>query len=272
MDNERIGRTGQIKIYIGKCFRLFLTEKQWKNLVSTGLIMLLICSVTGSGMFNEYAQTRKGAFAVICACIWIGLFNSIQSICRERDIIKREHRTGLHISSYIMAHVVYEGALCLAETFLVTVILCVRNIGHMPPSGLVFPMIIDLFLSLWLVIFGADMLALLVSCIVKTENSAMTVMPFVLIIQLIMSGMIFELSGITEIISAFTLSRWGLDAISAIANTKTNVNLGYHYSGASGCDATAGNLILLWMRLLLFALIYIIIAIIMLKKVDKDKR
>ena len=34
------------------------------------------------------------------------------------------------------------------------------------------------FLSFFLVMFAADMLALLVSCVVKDENMAMTVMPF----------------------------------------------------------------------------------------------
>ena len=44
--------------------------------------------------------TLMGAFAIACVCIWTGSFNSIQVICRERDVIKREHRAGMHISSY----------------------------------------------------------------------------------------------------------------------------------------------------------------------------
>ena len=65
---NHISRWGQVKIYVGKCFRLFMTEKQWKNFVSTFIIVVLIAIVTGKDMFYEYSETRKGAFALVCAC------------------------------------------------------------------------------------------------------------------------------------------------------------------------------------------------------------
>lgn len=272
MTENRISRAGQTKIYVGKCCRLFINEKQWKNLISTFLIMVLICMVTSREMFTSFVPTRQGGFAIVCACIWIGLFNSIQSVCRERDIVKREHRTGLHISSYIMAHVIYEAALCLAETVIVTLITVIRNITHLPPRGLIFPLLLDFAVTFFVILFSSDMIALLISCIVKKENTAMTVMPFVLIIQLIMSGMIFELSGLPKLISALTISRWGLNAICAIANTDNTLEIYCSFSGIEGCDPSPGNLFMLWLRLLFFAAVYIAAAIVMLKRVDKDKR
>lgn len=62
----------------------------------------------------------------------------------------------------------------------------------------------------------------------------MTVMPFVLIVQLVMSGAVFELSGVTELISKFTISRWGLDAIGSIACTTFAVSSGAMFAGAGG--------------------------------------
>ena len=59
----------------------------------------------------------------------------------------------------------------------------------------------------------------------------MTIMPFVLIIQLVMSGAVFDLKGITEKISYLTLSKWGLDGICAIANTTDTVYMQYQLSG-----------------------------------------
>ena len=97
MTEQRISGRGQIAIYLGKCFRLFQNEKQWKNFLSSFIIITIISLVTGPEMFSSYEATNKGAFAIISACIWSGLFNSIQSICRERAIIKREYRTGLRI-------------------------------------------------------------------------------------------------------------------------------------------------------------------------------
>lgn len=59
----------------------------------------------------------------------------------------------------------------------------------------------------WLIIFCADALGILVSCIVKTENAAMTVMPFVLIVQLVMSGMMFLLPDNAKPIKKLTISK-----------------------------------------------------------------
>ena len=272
MNHEHMGRLGQIKLYTATCFHLYKNEKQWKNFISTAIITILICMVTGSEMFTDFSATRTGGFAIICACIWTGLFNSIQSICKERPIIKREHRVGMHISSYVIAHVVYELFLCAVEALIILVIVCIRNASHLPPEGLVTFMLLDVYITLLLSLFTADMLALLVSCIVTTENMAMTIMPFVLIVQLVMSGVIFSLSGLTEWISKITVSRWGLNALLSIADTDTMMNAYYIYSGLDGCDATAGNLLFNWMLLLVFALVYALIGILILERVDKDAR
>ncbi len=272
MVEDRITRSGQIKVYLGKCFRIFSTEKQWKNFISTALIMAIISMVTGKDMFVSFSDTRNGSFAIICACIWIGLFNSIQSICRERDILKREYRTGLHISSYILAHVIFEAFLSAVESCIIMGVVALRNISHLPTSGLVGPMFTDMYVTIFLVVFGADMIAVLISSIVRKENTAMTVMPFVLIIQLVMSGTVFHLEGITEMISYFTLSKWGLDGICAIANTTRSVNNGYIFSGLDSCDPKASVLLMAWAVLLIFSLVYILLSIIVLKRVDKDTR
>ena len=271
MAERRISGRGQIRIYLGKCFRLFQNEKQWKNFISAFIIIMIISLVTGSDMFRTYEATNKGAFAIASACIWAGLFNSIQSVCRERAIIKREYRTGLRISSYILAHVIYEMFLCAVESLIMLVVICIRNIGHLPDKGLIFPMGIDLFLTIFLITFSADMIALLISCIVKTETSAMMIMPFVLVIQLVMSGVVFSLQGLSELISYLTVSRWGVEGIMSIARTNMQVDLGAVYANASG-SGNSGTLAMDWIYMLLFALVYILMSMLMLRKVDKDER
>lgn len=272
MANNRISRWGQVKVYLGKCFRLFGTEKQWKNFISTFIIVVLIAIVTGDDMFDAYNATRKGAFALVCACIWIGIFNSIQSICRERAIIKREHRSGVHISSYIFAHVIYEFFVCSVEAFIVLLVTVVRYIDQIPDVHVITIFPIDLFFAFLLIIFSSDALALLVSSGVKSEQMAMTIMPFVLIIQLLMAGLVFELEGFTEKLSTLTISRWGLNAICVISGAE---DLKYNpmvEEIADGIESTAGNLFSLFGRLILFTIIYIVIAIVLLNRVDSDQR
>ena len=254
MANKHTSRFQQMKIYFRRNLRGFFNDKGWK----------LLISVTGEEMFRDYDQTRSGAFALVCACIWIGIFNSIRVICREREILKREHRTGLHMSSYVAARWLFEACLCAVEAVPVTVIVRIVNNGHCIRQGIILPPTLELFVSFFLITFSADALALVISAVVKDENTAMTVMPFALIIQLIMSGMVFELKGIPEKVSTLTISRWGLNAIC----TSADVNHMTYFAYSKEMEATVGNLLHQWGILLLFAVVYAILTIIALEFVD----
>ncbi len=267
---ERASRLKQTKIYVGKCFRVFLNDKGWKIFISAAIITLIICMVTSKDMFAEYRATRNGAFALVCACIWIGIFNSIQSICKERDIIKREHRSGLHISSYVVSHMIFEMALCAVESVIVTTIISIANLSNLPSSGVLSPIFLELAITFFLIIYSSDALGLMVSSIVKTPNTAMTIMPFVLILQLVMSGMIFELKGVTEAISNLTIAKWSLNAICITANVNAMEN--YDPALFSDYEFSISHIAKMWLILIGFTLIYGAISIISLEFVDKDKR
>ena len=263
-------RLRQVGIYVGKCQRAFINEKGWKNLISTLLIMILISSVLPDDMFYAYGSTRNGCFALICAGVWIGVFNSIQSICRERDIIKREHRSGLHMSAYIMAHMAYELMLCLAEAVIMTVVICIHCSLNLPYSGVFLPTWLELYITFLLLIYSSDVLGIMISSIVKTPNTAMTVMPFVLIIELIMCGYIFPLEGFSEKLSFWTVSKWTLNALCTTANVNNMED--YIPIYVSDYLYTTGHLMRMWGMLLAFTLLYGVIATISLEFVDRDKR
>lgn len=269
---NRIGRSEQIRIYVGKCWRLFLNEKQWKNLISTLIITVLISLVTSENTFVDGVQTKNSCFAIICACIWVGIFNSIQSVCRERPIIKREHRTGLRISSYIGAHVIFEGALCAVEALIILVVVMLKNSSHLPDHGLLFPLAIDLFVTLYLTVFASDMLAILVSCIVRDTNSAMTVMPFVLIVQLIFGGVVFELHGLADTLSNLTICKWGMNGLMSIARTTDTVRHDIFLKENSWQKPEAGNLATIWLIIVVIAFACAILGTLALSFVDRDRR
>ncbi len=277
---RRISWFGQVKVYTGKCFRLFINEKQWKNFLTAAILMIIIMAVTYEDMFKDFPSSRSGLFTIISGCIWVGLFNSIQSICRERAIIKREHRTGLRLSAYITAHAIYEVFLSLIEALIILLLLYVFCGSNM--DGLVEGSFLYLYVTFFLVIFSADTIAMFISSLVRKENTAMTIMPFVLVIQLVMSGAIFELKGgIGEFISKITVSKWGLDATMRIANSSETVKRTYQYclnpdNGFRNIPPDmfwdAGEMAGAWGIILLSALIFLVGSCLILRLVDKDKR
>ena len=268
MAQEGASPLTQVRVYLGRCWRGFVNDRGWKSFVSVGLIVAIIGLVLGKETFVEYPDTRNGAFALVCACIWIGIFNSIRSICRERDIVRRERRVGLDVRAYVLAHWLYEAALCAAEALLVCILVRLVSWDHFIAEGVFLPPLLELYVSFFLIVFSSDALGLLISAIVHDENTAMTVMPFALIVQLVMSGLIFELEGAADIISNLTISKWGLDAICASARMNEMTGAGFAFPKLDEYAATVGNLMSLWGILLLFALAYGILAALALRTVE----
>lgn len=212
------GRLSQVPIYLSKLLRSFIYQNDWKLLPMAAIIAGLVSMVIRRDCFITMEGTLKGSFALTCVAIWNGCFNSIQSICRERNIVKREHRSGMHISSYIASHMLYQALLCIAQS-IVTIIVCI-NIGVKFPSLGVFGYYsaFDIGLTIFFISYASDMLSLLISSLVHSTTAAMTVMPFLLIFQLIFSGGFFSLPAWTEGITKFTISNYGLKCVAAQAD------------------------------------------------------
>lgn len=268
---KRNGIFTQTKISLRQLFAGFVNDKGWKSFISVIIIAVLIVIVLGQDTFKNYMDTKNGAFALVCACIWIGLFSSIRSICRERDIVKHEHRSGLSMISYILSHCIYECVLCIIDALIITVIVVISTSSHFIDNGVVMPPAIELYITFFLITFSADVLGLLISSIVHTENMAMTVMPFILIIQLVMSGACFKLQGIADTISYATISRWGLAAICSSSQVNNMPEALIDRSLAlTEFNANIVNLSTLWLTLIIFTIIYAVLAVIILElTIDK---
>ena len=209
------GRDSQILIYLGKQFRFFINESDWKVLPMAAVIAALVSMVIRKRFFINMEGSLIGAFALSCMAIWNGCFNSIQSICRERAIVKREHRSGLHISAYITAHMIYQFLLCAAQTGLSIYVMTVVGV-QFPQQGFMTPwMTVDIGITMLLATYAADMLSLFISSISHTTTGAMTVMPFVLIFQLVFSGGIIPLPEWSQSLSSFTISNYSICAVAA---------------------------------------------------------
>lgn len=311
MHNDRRGYFRQIPIYLGKFFRMFIYMDDWKMLPMAALIAGLVSFAVGKDVFVNMEGTLKGSLALTCVCIWNGFFNSIQAVCRERQIVKREHRAGMKLTSYITAHIIYQAFLCLLQA-LITLTVCRITRIHLPQEGIITPFFyIDITLSFFLITYSADIMSLFISCIAKNTTSAMTIMPFLLIFELLFSGGVFALTQTTEVISYFTIARWGMCAICALGNYnalpmtsiwKQIIKLqNYEYEGMQpvklfietlerenkvdefmlktaesnfnvAYESTFDNLMDCWFVLILFVVIFGILSIFALKRIDNDKR
>ena len=214
------GRIAQISIYFGKFVRMFVYQSDWKVLPMAALIAGLVGFALGRGFGVTMEGTLTSSFAIVCVCIWNGSFNSIQVICRDRNMIKREHRSGMHITSFIMANLMYQLILCILQTIVTLVVL--YQVGmQFAGKGMFTPwMVVDAGITMLLVTYASDLLSLWISTLVHNTTTAMTIMPFILIFQLIFSGGMFSLPKIVEPVEVLTISNPGLKALAS--QTKIN--------------------------------------------------
>ena len=301
------GRLAQIPIYLGKDFRMFIFQNDWKVLPMSALIAALIAIVVGQNMFVTMEGQFQCSLALTCICIWNGFFNSIQSVCRERPIIKREHRSGMHITSYVTAHLIYQMFLCAMQA-LITVGVC-KIVGiKFPSKGFITPwFVLDIWITMFLITYASDITSLFISSIVHTTTTAMTVMPFMLIFQLVFSGGAFTLSGPAAWLTNITISKYGLVALCAQGNYNSlkSVTLWntifrgresspelkealwqvekngmleeiLERSGEAMREAayemTKANIFSCWAHLVMFAVIFAILSVIVLEFIDNDHR
>ena len=272
-ENRYSSRSKQIKIYFGKLVREFLLREGWKSMLTAFVIILLLSFTMSENLFSKDTSTRTGMFVLLCACIWNGVFNSIESICRERDIIKHEHRGGMYLSAYIMAHAEFEFLICLGESFITWLLLIIRYRENIGAAGMAVPRCIAYFVTILLVTFAADAMGIMISSIVKSTNTAMKVMPFVLIIQMAFANVLLEIPGRLGLISWLTISRWGSDAIRTIAFSKDVIKNGNRRLAMMNLPHDDPvHFALCWLVLIAFSLITLLIACAALRSVDRDQR
>ena len=162
---------------------------------------------------------------------------------------------------------------------------------------------------MFLITYASDMLGLMISCIVHTPMTAMTVMPFVLIVQLVYANFVIPLDTIGQALSNGTITKWGIQSVCTVAdynsqestvlmtalNTMNNddpeslvsrvqkvlqIEEVSHKVGTLTASQlqndkyvfSSGNVLVNWGILTGFAILYAAVGVIFLEQVDRDRR
>lgn len=147
------------------------------------LIAVLLNVVAEKNIFKIYESTKSMLFALRCSGIWIGLFNSIQEICKERVILKQEYMANLKLPGYVMSKFVLQAALGFVQALILTLVF-LKLVGKEREGIFLSQFGPEIVLTVWLTILASVTMGFVISSLVETGDKAMAVAPFVLIIQL----------------------------------------------------------------------------------------
>ncbi|WP_439144992.1 FHA domain-containing protein [Streptomyces barkulensis] len=163
--------------------------------------------------FNQHAGTILLILAVgMCLS---GAANSVRELVKERVIYERERATGLSRSAYLMSKVIVLGMITAFQG----VIICAIgfSVRELPEEGLIMPTAVELCVGI--IAFGLTsmMVGLVISSLVKTSEMTMPLLVGFAIIQLVFTGVLFQVfdaPGIEQV-AWLMPSRWAVAATGA---------------------------------------------------------
>jgi ABC-type multidrug transport system ATPase subunit len=244
-------------------------------LLQAPVLAVLISFVADGNQFEQYEMTKSLLFSLSCSAFWVGMLNSIQEVCKERTILKREFMAGLSLTSYIVSKIVVLGILCLIQSILIISVFSIA-IG-LPENGLLMHPYMELLLTTFLTALASTAMGLFVSSLFNNADRAMTVAPILLMPQILFSGLIFKLGGVTETISWLAVCRWSMEGYGTTANLNA-LPLKLQQQGVEiphevedFFEMTTRHMLSSWGILLFFVVLFLLMARVVLSTIGKEQ-
>jgi ABC-type proline/glycine betaine transport system ATPase subunit len=206
----------QLAILCRRYFELLVADR--KNLtlllLQAPIIGLLLVMVSHpDALVANRIEAKKLVFMLALTGVWFGVINSAREICKEAAVLRRERLAGLRPGAYLLSKLLVLTLLVLVQTALLLGALMVRV--KLPADGLVLPIALELYITVALCGIAGISLGLALSAVAATPDKAMSLIPFVLVPQVLFAGVMFVLRGATSAIGWLVSARAGVDALSA---------------------------------------------------------
>lgn len=190
--------------------------------------------VQGGGLNAE-----KILFMMAFSAIMFGCINAAREIVKEAPIYRRERIVNLGIVPYLFSKFVVLGALCLLQC---AILVFMVNLASPFPKGIFLPVGLEIYITLSLTSLTGLMMGLTLSALVPNNDRAMSIVPLLILPQVIFAGVIFELSGFSVFLGGFFSARWAMIGMgSSIGLTASNAA-----ADSFAYQSNAGHLLLAW--------------------------
>jgi ABC transport system ATP-binding/permease protein len=153
-------------------------------LAQAPLVAIVLALIT-----NNTPNDGRTIFIAAIIAFWLGANNAIREIVSEVDVYTRERLVNLKIPSYVMSKFAILSAIGLIQCLLFTIIQ--TAFGRFESSDLLM-----LTLILYLSLLAGVAIGLFFSALVSSTEKAMSVLPLILIPQLLLSGFLKPLDDI----------------------------------------------------------------------------
>ena len=164
----RVHKRKQFGMYLKRNFELLFKENAWKI-----VLMVMLPAIFGGGAYFIPSDKLQLTYLLMAVSgIFMGLFNSISDISRERVIYKRECMGNLKIPVYLLAKYVPQAIYAVMQALIMTAVLSVTT-GFSGMKKIIMP---DIFLEVAVIMLVLIMMSvstgLFVSTLVKKPSQS----------------------------------------------------------------------------------------------------
>ena len=260
-------KQSEIPVLFSRYLKLLFNDRQRALILflQAPVLGILISLVKKGEPFETGQSATNLLFALACAAFFMGMYNSIQEVCKERNIVKREFMAGMSLNSYLLSKVYALAAVCGAQSLLLSSTFCIL-VGT--PDGLMMPGFMEMFVTTYLTALAASSIGLLLSALFTNPDRALTVAPLPILVQILFSGLIFDLSGVTDVLSWIVVCRWSMEGYGTTANLNQFIRMGENKS----YEYTSGHMMLVWFIIILIIAGSLFIAQRALSSLSKDNK
>lgn len=174
-----------------------------------GLILGLV--VNKDEIYTSYNMTKAMMFSLSACAFFSGVFDSI-GVFANKARIRVEELHGLRAGSYVFAVSIVMTFLSFVQAMIIFTVF--TSLAGLPES-ILYNSGFDMFITAFLCAFSAAMLGMLCSSLFSNSTY---IAPVLVVIQIVFSGMIFSLDGLTKWISNFVSCHWAMNALAAICD------------------------------------------------------
>lgn len=241
---QRAESTSQFKTLVARYIATILKDR--RNLLimlaQAPVIGLLLALVYGGKVFSMTIETNftgqvtgvewrpPQAFSLtamlVIVALWFGVSNSAREIVKEASMYRRERMVNLRIVPYLGSKLVVLIGICLVQNLLMLGILGAlspyrlkRLVGPFGRGGQLADIQgswVKAFVVMCVVSLAGIAMGLLLSAIVANVDRAASIVPIILIPQILFSGAIVkypELPVVGKVLAWFLAGNWGVQAV-----------------------------------------------------------
>lgn len=157
---------------------------------------------------NSGADAQTLIFIMAFTAVLFGCINGAREIVKERPVYRRERMVNLGIAPYLFSKIVVLGIFCLLQSAII-----VYAVNWKTPfmQGIFLPVMVEIYITMALSALAGLMLGLAISALAPNTDRALSLVPIVLVPQVIFSGAVFKLdTPILQAIGDLCAVRWAM--------------------------------------------------------------